>query len=140
MKLVDYFFVRRDVSLSPDGQAIKKEWELQRLRDATAAKRIARENEEKMKAMKEYMFGKYVTRVPVLKEDRYRDLPLPESTASPYRPNPLPLSEIAMQEAGYNRTRLPGQFLYGDMIPRVSSLHCRKCQGCGLLLTLSLAW
>jgi hypothetical protein len=127
MKLVDVFLVRRETTMSIDGEAIKKDWELRRRRETTITKRIAKEHDEKMKAMKEYMFGKYVTRIPVLKEDRYRDLPMPESEAVPYRPSPLPLSEIAMQEAGYNRKRLPGQFLHGDMIPRVSTTTDNDC-------------
>jgi hypothetical protein len=80
--------------------------------DAVREARIKRENNVKLKVMKRFMFGKY---------DRYRDMPLPESTAVPYTAQPVPLSELAMQEAGYHRTRLPGQNLVGDMIPKASN-------------------
>lgn len=131
MKLVDVFYIRKLVPLSTDEVEEKKLKERERRRQAssTAATelRMRRENAAKLKAMKMYMFGKFITRVPVLKEDRYRDLPLPESMAVPYKPGRVPLSELAMKEAGYGRSRLPGQHLSGDMIPRVrihtSRLH-----------------
>mmetsp|Transcript_989 Transcript_989/g.1381 ORF Transcript_989/g.1381 Transcript_989/m.1381 type:complete len:142 (+) Transcript_989:482-907(+) len=65
------------------------------------------------------MFGKHITNLPILKQDRYKDKSLPESYAVPYKPVPLPLADLAMKEAGYNRTRLAGQHLVGTMIPRV---------------------
>jgi len=52
------------------------------------------------------MFGKYITNIPILKQDRYKDKPLPESYAVPYKPDPLPLADLAMKEAGYSRARL----------------------------------
>eukprot|EP00535_Pseudo-nitzschia_heimii_P007256 CAMPEP_0197177648 /NCGR_PEP_ID=MMETSP1423-20130617/3180_1 /TAXON_ID=476441 /ORGANISM="Pseudo-nitzschia heimii, Strain UNC1101" /LENGTH=1215 /DNA_ID=CAMNT_0042627229 /DNA_START=106 /DNA_END=3753 /DNA_ORIENTATION=- len=81
--------------------------------------RIQRENTAKLKAMKEYMFGKYALRIPILKQDRFPDLPLAESFATPYREKDLSLAELAMQEAGYNKIRVPGQTLIGDMIPYI---------------------
>ena len=125
MKLVDIFYVSKLEPPSDEDLELRilKERERRRLASsaAIAEARVKRENAAKLKAMKTYMFGKYVTRVPTLKEDRYRDVPLPESSAVPYTAQPVPLSELAMQEAGYNRTRLPGQHLVGDMIPKVSS-------------------
>jgi hypothetical protein len=38
----------------------------------------------------------------------------------PYEQKPLKLAELAMKEAGYHRTRIPGQQLKGVMIPTVS--------------------
>jgi hypothetical protein len=128
MKLVDIFYVSKLEPPSEEDLELKllKERERRRLASsaAIAEARVKRENVVKLKAMKTYMFGKYVTRVPTLKEDRYRDFPLPESSAVPYTAQPVPLSELAMQEAGYNRTRLPGQHLVGDMIPKVSPRAC----------------
>jgi hypothetical protein len=125
MKLVDVFYVSKIKPLTELEQNERKQRKReQHLRDFTVAvstARINRENAKKLKAMKKHMFGKYIIRVPVLKEDRYRDLPLPESSAEPYRPGPRPLSELAMEEVGYHKTRLPGQHLEGDMIPRVST-------------------
>jgi hypothetical protein len=124
MKLVDIYYVREIESRTDDEIARLKHKEHERRRLATTAAvseaRVKRENTAKLKAMKKHMFGKFITRVPVLKEDRYRDMPLSDSMATPCQPKPLPLSELAMQEAGYHRTRLPGQHLVGDMIPRVS--------------------
>jgi hypothetical protein len=125
MKLVDIYYVREIESRTDEEVAKQKHQERLQHRLATTAMiseaRVKREEAAKLKAMKKKMFGKFITRVPVLKEDRYRDIPLPDSMATPYRPELLPLSELAMQEAGYHRTRLPGQHLTGDMIPRVSA-------------------
>ena len=126
MKLVDVFYVQKLKPLTAEEQAKKLEAARLQRKEATSAllaeARIKRENASKLKAMKKYMFGKFITRVPVLKEDRYRDTPLPDSTAVPYKPELLPLSEVAMQEAGYNRKRVPGQHLVGDMIPHVEDI------------------
>lgn len=73
-----------------------------------------------MKKMKKYMYGKFSLKIPTIKEERFVDRPLPESSAVPYQKKAMSLAELAMQEAGYNRTRLPGQNLVGDMIPKVS--------------------
>jgi len=124
MKLADLLYVSKVQPLTEEELEQKKTRERERRRLLTSAaatkSRIKREDAAKLKAMKKFMFGRYITRVPVLKEDRYLDLPLPESTAVPYDPGFLPLSELAMREAGYGRIRLPGQHLVGDMIPRVS--------------------
>jgi hypothetical protein len=66
------------------------------------------------------MFGKFAMRIPILKQDRYVDTPLAESSATPYKEKEFTLAELAMKEAGYNRTRVPGQTLVGDMIPLIS--------------------
>lgn len=126
MKLVDVYYLQKQQPLSLEDMAKKREAARQKRKEATSAllseARVKRENAAKLKAMKKHMFGKFITRVPVLKEDRYRDTPLPESTAVPYKAELLPLSEVAMQEAGYNRKRVPGQHLVGDMIPRVEDV------------------
>jgi hypothetical protein len=123
MKLVDIYYV----------SLIKPETDEQRERRKKAEKlaqqlshtetviqaRITRENIKKTKSMKQYMFGKYALRVPILKQDRYQDTPLTESFATPFREKNFSLAELAMQEAGYNKRRVPGQTLVGDMIPHV---------------------
>ena len=91
------------------------------LADAIEKARVDRERAVKLKAMKQFLFGKFIMKVPVLKEDRWVDLPLPASSAVPYFPKRLPLAELAMKEAGYHRIRVPGQHLDGDMIPSVRS-------------------
>jgi hypothetical protein len=124
MKLVDVFYVSKIKPLTEEElEAQKKAAEQLRLmkrKDAVRELRIQKEDAAKLKAMKKIMFGKFVTRVPVLKQDRHQDFPLAESSATPYKPEPHTLAELAMKEAGYHCTRLPGQHLVGDMIPRVS--------------------
>ena len=124
MKLVDVYYVSKIKPLTEEEHIERKEVERAKRRAVTSKAiseaRVKREDAAKLKAMKKYLFGKFITRVPVLKEDRYRDMPMPESFAVPYKTKKLKLSELAMQEAGYHRTRLPGQHLAGDMIPRVS--------------------
>jgi len=124
MKLVDIYY------FSLTG---KEETEEQRQRRLQAEKlagkltrseyvnkaRIERENVSKLKAMKRYMFGSYAVRIPVIKQDRYADIPLAESFATPYREKEFSLGELAIQEAGYKKKRIPGQTLTGDMIPYV---------------------
>ena len=81
--------------------------------------RIERENFAKRKAMQTYMFGRYALKVPILKQDRFIDLPLAESFAQPYKETDFSLAELAFQEAGYTKKRFPGQTLVGDMIPTI---------------------
>lgn len=122
MKLVDVFYVRRDASPGANGLTGTEDTSKRVENNASSIiqTRIELEEKAKLRAMKEYMFGKYVVRVPILKEDRYRDVPLPESWATPYQPPLVPLSELAMHEAGYRRHRLVGQHITGRMIPQVS--------------------
>ncbi len=125
MKLVDVCYVSK---LKPETeeeiiQRMQLERQQRKLATTEAAKqaRLVRENAAKMRAMKTVMFGRFASRVPMIKNDRYTDIPLPQSSAKPYEQKALTLAELAMQEAGYNRTRLPGQTLVGDMIPRMES-------------------
>ena len=81
---------------------------------------VAREKASKLRDFKQYMFGELICRVNILKKDRYYDLPLPASSATMFNPKAKSLGELAMQEAGYRRTRVDGQQLVGEMIPKVS--------------------
>merc|ERR1719291_1188195 len=63
--------------------------------------------------------GGRISRVNILKKDRYLDFPLPLSSSAPHEPEPKTLGEVAMYEAGYHRTRLEGQQLVGEMIPTI---------------------
>jgi hypothetical protein len=131
MKLVDIFYYSKITPLSEEEQAAAK-WKSEILRRekrqaAVTEARMKRENAMKLKAMKKIMFGKFVTKVPVLKEDRHHDTPLAESAAVPFVPKQHSLAELAMKEAGYHHTRLPGQHLVGDMIPKVSLVVVPLC-------------
>jgi len=121
MKLVDLFYVSK---LKPETAIEKKARKArERLQRKMANSKVAaqarerREDAAKLKEMKTYMFGKFSMRIPILKEDRYYDRPLPQSTAVPFKLKSMSLAELAMREAGYNRTRQPGQNLVGHMIP-----------------------
>jgi hypothetical protein len=113
MKLVDMFYVRK---LEDKGENEAKKF--QRLADAklstfAASKRAIMEKKEellKVSALKRYMFGKYVTRVPMFKEYRFRDVPLAESTATPYVANEG--NRVVIAEKRH------GQLLIGSMVPR----------------------
>ena len=128
MKLVDIYFVQKSSQDEQEEDRITTESSTESSRFSEkfvmskSALRVKRENAQKLKKMKAYMFGKFSLEVPIIKEDRYPDVPLPESKATPYNAKERTLAELAMEEAGYNRTRLPGQTLVGDMIPKVSRI------------------
>ena len=140
MKLVDILYFGRWQNLSDqelEGKRLAKRLAAREKRkrahqEALSRARIKREKAVKLQAMKTYMFGKHIVHIPVLKQDRFKDVPRPESYARPYRPRHRPLSEIAMEEAGYHRTRLPGQHFVArrpslrggeDIIPRMPTIR-----------------
>ena len=84
---------------------------------------VAREKAAKLRDFKCYLFGKHISHVNLLKKDRYYDLPLSASSATPYNPEAKSLGELAMDEAGYGKTRIEGQQLVGEMIPTVSAKY-----------------
>lgn len=122
MMLLDVYYFKPETEEEQQKreEAEKKKRKLATSEAADKARQI-RENAKKMKVMKKYMFGKFAMRIPILKQDRYLDIPLPESTATPFKEKEFSLAELAMQEAGYHRTKVPGQTLVGDMIPMVST-------------------
>jgi hypothetical protein len=123
MKLVDVYYVSKLKPLTPEEEAKQKRIRREKLllvnKAAVDAARTKREDSLKLKAMKKHLFGKFIMGVPVLKEDRFLEFPLPESSAVPYKAEQRPLSELAMRDAGYHKVRIPGQHLVGDMIPKV---------------------
>lgn len=111
MKLVDIFVVRK---LQADGDNFVKRMELsmeKRSQVLLMKKRFIMTRKEdaiKLRAMKRYMFGKYIAKVPQFKDYRFPDIPLPESSSSPH-------------DAGYSSVKIVerkhGQQLDGHMIP-----------------------
>jgi hypothetical protein len=126
MKLVDIYYVSKIKPLTADEikqkKQKKREQQFMQTQTAVAEARKKREEQIKLKDMKRHLFGKYITRVPVLKEDRYRDLPTALSHAEPFVKGSKALSEVAMQDAGYRKERLPGQHLVGHMIPKIEQI------------------
>jgi hypothetical protein len=123
MRLVDLYYYSKVENMTEEEIEKQKEKFMKarhlKIKAMALKAKIDRENAQKQKDIKQFMFGKYIVKVPVLKEDRWRDFPLPQSNAEPYKPKSMALAELAMQEAGYHRTRVPGQHLEGDMIPTV---------------------
>jgi hypothetical protein len=127
LKLANTFLMKtsgddRDISTSIEkaDKALKMQF-----KTIKSALRIKRETAQKTKRMKEYLFGRFSMKVPVIKLDRYADVPLPDSTATPWHAKEFSFAELAMEEAGYKKTRKPGQTLVGDMIPSVRNIfHC----------------
>jgi hypothetical protein len=110
MALVDLYVLPKIVGdIEDKDEALRKMARTEFENMGIAKEAILRRREAIMKhrAMKRYMFGKFAVRVPQFKEYRYRDVPLPESSAR--------------RVAGYQQItiakRSHGQTLVGDMIP-----------------------
>ena len=123
MKLLDIYWYSKLESLSEEE---KKEMELrvnrrrtEGVENAKKAARTYREDAYKLKEMKQYLFGQFLSSVKSLKMHRHHDIPLPSSTATPIQTDHQKLAKLAMDEAGRNRTRVTGQTLIGDMVPVV---------------------
>jgi hypothetical protein len=111
MKLVDIFVVEK---LQAEGDNLVKRFfhSVEQRSLALVLRRrliqIRKEDALKLGAMKSYMFGKYIARVPQFKDYRFPDVPRSESSASPH-------------EAGYSSVQIVerkhGQKLVGHMIP-----------------------
>ena len=89
-----------------------------------AENRIKNELLIKLRDFKQYFFGKFLTKVPILKLDRHVDFPLPSSSAEPIvKDDGATLAEAALAEADKEDQREPGQRLKGLMIPKVAEVE-----------------
>ena len=79
--------------------------------------RMRREEAIKLKAFKCLRFGEYITQVPAFNLARHYDRPLEDSTARYKRQGPI---------IDRNTAWIPGQQLYGAMIPRPENPHERN--------------
>ena len=68
---------------------------------------MRKESDLKPRAMRQYIFGKYLVSVPRFKEYRYRDVPLATSAAVPH------VKEEQINIVKHKR----GQRIVGDMVP-----------------------
>lgn len=127
MAIVDLIYFRRrpDLSDKERDDEVRKRLRSrydQVLQTATDY-RIDKERRLKLKAFKEYLFGKLLISVPRFCEDLYQDIPLPDSFATPYDParDGVPIIE----------KKLYGQNLYGDMIPKrdIQAADSNKAKG-----------
>jgi len=128
MKLVDVYILPKMVGgVGRGGDEDKKDEALRQFAVSQieelmeARETFLKKKEEVMKrrAMRRYMFGRYATKVPRFKEFRYRDVPLPQSYASPIRYDDLD-SDESKDETSRRvlvSKRTHGQTLVGDMVP-----------------------
>jgi len=81
--------------------------------------RVKNENVVKYRDFKMYMFGKFLTKVPIIRVDRYLDIPLASSSATPREKEPMALADVALLDAAKDFE--VGQQLIGEMIPTVKN-------------------
>ena len=110
--IIDRVYFRKDLNMTDE----EKDEEL-RLRLKARYKEVVesatsffvrKENAIKMRDMKQFMFGKFLLRVPRFCEDLYEDYPLPSSYCNPVDRK----TSIHVTQQKY------GQRLFGDMIPQ----------------------
>jgi hypothetical protein len=114
MAIVDRYYFSENPNLTEEErEAIIRE----RLRakyeaamDQGMSMQISRETALKLQAMKRFMFGEFLLRVPRFMEDQLVDHPLPDSFAVPYNKSTAPLLNIVGKKYS--------QKLEGDMIPK----------------------
>lgn len=115
MKLLDIYWYSKleDLTEEERKQQIKDALtaQLETAKAYAATARVQREEAEKMKAIKKALYGRFITKVPVLRLERLPDIPLHASTAKPYKA-PEQQNRAILERVG-------GQHLVGTMIPRV---------------------
>jgi hypothetical protein len=133
MKLLDIiYFAKLDSSDSEKERKNKLQFEREKkLKQHKKETQLKREKASKLRDFKQYMFGEHICRVNILKKDRYYDIPLLEtSSATPYTTKDMrkSLGTLVIEEAGFGVSRVEGQQLEGDMIPKVRlSIGSIKC-------------
>jgi len=85
--------------------------------------RLRREKALKVKDMKEVAFGKFSVQVPSFNLSRHYDRPLPQSSSRVCRERPARFRirdnrRVSIADLGRKNPLIPGQQLYGSMIPR----------------------
>ena len=95
---------------------------LEAFREQSREARIRREEARKLKDMKCLAYGKYVTLIPGFNLPRHYDVPLHESFA-----RRVPLHEA--KDIAPATARIPGQQLYGPMIPQTKAGFSARQEG-----------
>lgn len=120
MKLVDVFYYSKLKVATEEEEAQAMVDYYKQLKEAAKDKaelaRILTEEAVKQKSVKEILFGHFVERVPVIKCERFIDLPLHSSYSQKYVP---PAEKPSV-------THLGGQGLVGTMIPEIRSIKDQK--------------
>ena len=122
MKFADIFYFST-LDNSDTEKERKNKMKLERetkLKQHKQETQLKREKAGNLRDFKQYVFGKHICRVNILKKDRYYDLPLDTSSATPYSSMRKSLGTLCIEEAGCGLTRIEGQQLEGELIPKVS--------------------
>lgn len=124
MKLVDIIFFSSsstdDTLKEAEAEAADRAGRRKYMEKLITEARVKNENAAKLRDMKQYFFGKYLTRVPIFKTDRYVDRPLPSSSARKVEAK-HDIATTAFEMVEQSEERITGQNLVGLMIPHVIS-------------------
>ena len=128
MKLADvFYFSKLDSSNSEKERKNRLHLEREKkLKQHKQETQLKREKAGKLRDFKQYMFGDHICRVNTLKKDRYYDIPLETSSATPYLTKRKSLGTLVIEEAGYGVTRVEGQQLEGELIPKICDVPANK--------------
>ena len=103
MRLVDIFWYSKYENMTDEEFAQKMrsslESQLHAARGKASIARIRREEAIKLLEIKKMLYGNYITKVPVLRMERFPDIPLHSSAAQPYKA-PSHLAENAPERIG----------------------------------------
>jgi len=119
MKLVDMFQNKEEAA---EQEEAERKGRRKMMEKTILETRIRNEIAIKLRDFKQYFFGKFVTTVPILKADRYVDMPLPSSTAEPVKRVSVTLAQTALEESDYSSAHRIGRRLVGLMIPNVQEV------------------
>jgi len=118
MKLVD-LFLRANEKKDGTLKSLMRNFDIQ-----SNHARLSREEGLKVKDIKQVAFGTYSVQVPSFNLSRHHDRPLPQSSSRVCRKTPPPSNphrmhrSISVTDIGKKTPLIPGQQLYGCMIPR----------------------
>lgn len=136
MKVVDMLFIqghyrtREELEADPEFHGTELESILtgSSLEHMVQSGRLASEEAMKLKAMREYKFGKLSHQVPAFDTQRHPSIPLPKSTAQPYLGSGGNPDEgfVDVDSAMVKWTYVVGQHLTGTMVHRHEIVADRK--------------
>jgi hypothetical protein len=130
MKLVDIFYYSKFQKMSLEEKrklaADKFASQLEKAEKLASIARVKKEDAAKLRDMKHALYGSYMSKIPTFSVERFPDVPLHSSVATPIKKKPTAADDsmpLALP------TRVAGQELVGTMIPTVSSYSIRRDHG-----------
>jgi hypothetical protein len=139
MKVIDLLFIRghyrtrEEMEADPEfhGTNLESILTSSSLEQMVYRGRLASEEAMKLKAMREYKFGKLSHRVPAFDTQRQPSIPLPMSTAQPYLGSGGDPAKgfVDVDPAKINWTYVVGQLLTGTMVHRHATVAGHKADG-----------